>query len=92
MEKIVRLNGRSDWIELDFVERERTPRRLIKLGIRLHLAGLSLSNTVREVAKFGVERSRKAVHDWVHKADLQPANGASPDHVALDETVIRINS
>ncbi len=31
------------------------------------------------------------MHDWVHKADLQPANGASPDHVALDETVIRIN-
>ena len=40
---------------------------------------------------FGVERSRKAVHDWVQKADLQPANDASPDHVTLDETVIRIN-
>jgi len=41
--------------------------------------------------KFGVERSRKAVHDWVQKADLQPADDASPDHVALDKTVIRIN-
>ncbi len=41
--------------------------------------------------KFGVERSRKAVHDWVQKADLQPASNASSDHVALDETVIRIN-
>ncbi|SFT09500.1 IS6 family transposase, partial [Halostagnicola kamekurae] len=39
----------------------------------------------------GVNRSRKAVHDWVQKANLQPASNASPDHVALDETVIRIN-
>ena len=27
----------------------------------------------------------------MQKADLQPADDASPDHVALDETVIRIN-
>jgi putative transposase len=27
----------------------------------------------------------------VQKADLQPASDASPDHIALDETVIRIN-
>ena len=91
MAEITRLSGHSDWIELDFVERERTPRELMELGIRLHLSGLSLSNTIRELEKFGVERSRKAVHDWVQKADLQPANGASPDHIALDETVIRIN-
>lgn len=63
----------------------------MELGIRLHLGGLSLSNTVRELEKVGVERSRKAVHDWVQKADLQPASNANPDHVALDETVIRIN-
>jgi transposase-like protein len=31
------------------------------------------------------------VTDWVQKADLQPASGASPNHVALDESVIRIN-
>ena len=67
MAKIARLSGRSDWIELDFVERERTPRQLMKLGIRHHLAGLSLSNTISELEKFGVERSRKAVHDWVQK-------------------------
>jgi len=91
MAKIARLSGCSDWIELEFVERERTPIELMKLGIRLHLSGLSLSNTVREIEKLGVKRSRKAVHDWVQKADLQPADDASPDHVALDETVIRIN-
>ena len=91
MAEITRLSGCSDWLELDFVERERTPSELMKLGIRLHLAGLSLSNTVSELEKFGVQRSRKAVHDWVQKADLQPASDASPDHIALDETVIRIN-
>ena len=87
MAKITRLSGRSDWIELDFVERERTPSELMQVGIRLHLAGLSLSNTIRELEKFGVKRSRKAIHDWVQKADLQPAEDTNPDHVALDKTV-----
>jgi len=91
MAKIARLSGCNDWIDLDFVERERTPSELMKLGIRLHLAGLSLSNTVSELERFGVQRSRKAVHDWVQKADLQPASNASPDQIAVDETVIRIN-
>jgi putative transposase len=91
MAEITRLSGCSDWLELAFVERERTPSELMKLGIRLHLAGLSLSNTIAELAKFGVDRSRKAVHDWVQKAELQPASDANPDHIALDETVIRVN-
>ena len=91
MAEIARLSGHSDWTEVEFVERERTPSELMQLGIRLHVAGLSLSNTIRELEKFGVERSRKAVHDRVQKADLQPANDAGPDHIALDEPVIRIN-
>ncbi|MFP8958350.1 hypothetical protein ACLI4Y_16665 [Natrialbaceae archaeon A-CW3] len=33
----------------------------------------------------------KAVHDWVHKADLTPKDGASSEHVAHDETVIWID-
>ena len=49
MAEITRLSGRSDWIELEFVERERTPSELMQLGIRLHLSGLSLSNTIREL-------------------------------------------
>jgi putative transposase len=88
MAEITCLSGHGNWVELEFVERERTPSELMQLGIRLHLAGLSLSNTIRETEKFGVRRSRKAVHDWVQKADLQPADSASPDHIALDETVI----
>ncbi|RLM53511.1 IS6 family transposase [Halobellus sp. Atlit-31R] len=91
MAEIARLNGGTDWIELDFVERQRTPESAMKFGIRLQLAGLSLSNTVSILEELGVERSRKAVHDWVQKADLQPEEGRSPNHVALDEAVIRIN-
>jgi transposase-like protein len=64
----------------------------VKLGIQMHVAGLSLSNTTSVLESLGVERSRKAVHDWVHKADLQPDEGKSPDHVAIDETVIQINN
>lgn len=91
MAKITRLSNRSDWIELDFVERERIPSELMQLGIRLRLSGISLSNTIRKLNKLGVERSRKAVYDWMQKADLQLADSASPDHIVLDETVIRIN-
>lgn len=63
----------------------------MQLGIQTHLAGLSLSNTVSLLESLGVERSRKAVHDRVQKAELQPTDGESPNHVAIDETVIRIN-
>ena len=30
MAELTRLSGRSEWIELDVVERERTPSRLLK--------------------------------------------------------------
>lgn len=61
MTEIARLRGCGDWIDLGFVERERKPVELIERGIRLHLARLSLSNTVTELERFGVQRSRKAV-------------------------------
>jgi putative transposase len=63
----------------------------MRLGIQMHVASLSLSNTISFLDDLSVHRSRKAVHDWVQKADLQPDSGANPNHVALDETVIRIN-
>jgi putative transposase len=87
-----RLGGCLDEIDLSFVEREATPRLLMKLSIQLHLAGLSLSNTVSILELFGVQRARSTVHNWVHKADLQPKSGRGPDHVAVDETVIRLNN
>ncbi|WP_058997365.1 IS6 family transposase [Haloarcula sp. CBA1127] len=92
MPEISRLSGHRDWIDLDFVERERTPESAMALGIKSHVAGLSLSNTVELLDSLGVRRSRKAIHDWVQKADLQPESGKSPNQVALDETVIRINN
>jgi putative transposase len=85
------LSGSIDQTDLEFIERDSTPRFLMKLGIQLHLAGLSLSNTVSVLEIFGVERARSTVHNWIHKADLQPEDGHSPDHVAVDETVIRFN-
>jgi len=92
MPENARLNGCLDEINLDFVEREATPRLLMKLSIQLHLTGLSLSNTVSILEIFGVERARSTVHNWVHKANLQPEAGQSPDHAAVDETVIRLNA
>ena len=86
-----RLNGCSDEIDSAFIEREATPRLLMKLSIQLHLAGLSLSNTVSIFEVFGVRRARSTVDNWVHKADLQPKSDRSPDHVAVDETVIQLN-
>jgi hypothetical protein len=75
MPENARLGGSLGQIELDFVEREATPELLMKLSIQLHLAGLSLSNTVSILEIFGVERVRSTVHNWVHKADLQPEDG-----------------
>ena len=91
MPKTTRLSGCLDEIHLEFVEREATPRLLMKLSIQLHLAGLSLSNTVSILEIFGVERTRSTVHNWVHKADLQPEDGRNPNHVAVDETVIQLD-
>ena len=92
MPEIDRLRGSSDYIELEFVEREATPKPLMELSIHLPAAGLSLSDTVRVLDSFGVERARSTVHNWVQKADLQPADGKHPDHVAVDETVIQLNN
>jgi len=91
MAEFDRLSRDTEWIDLSFVERERTPREVIEKGIRHHLAGLSLSNTVTLLEDLGVERSRVAIHNWVQKADLQPAGGESPDRVAVDQKAIHIN-
>jgi len=91
MAEFDRLTRCSPWIDLAFVERERTPKPAIGRGIRLHLAGLSLSNTKRELEKLGVERSRTAIHNWVQKADLQPTSDTVPNQIAVDETVIRVD-
>lgn len=88
MAKITRLSGCSSWIDVVFMERERTPSELMELDIRLYLVDLSISNIMSEVEKSGGKRSRKVVHDWVQMADLQPASAVRLDHIAVDETVI----
>lgn len=46
MDEISRLNGSSDPIELDYLEREAMPTEIRELAIHFHLGGVSLSNTV----------------------------------------------
>jgi transposase-like protein len=91
MPENARLSSSLDQMQLEFVEREATPRLLMKLSIQLHLAGLSLSNTVSVLELFGVERARSTIHNWVQKAELQPQDGQSPDQIAVDETVIHLD-
>jgi putative transposase len=85
-----RLVGATDWIDLEFVECERTPGPIVEIRIQLHLGGLSLSNTKQVLERLGVERSRTAIHNWVQKADLQPTGTHASNQIAVDETVIRV--
>lgn len=85
------LSPRIGQFDLGFVEQEAPPRLLLKLSIQHYFAGLSLSNTVRVLEIFGVERARSTVHNWVYKTDLQPEFGQITNHIAVDETVIRLN-
>ena len=86
-----RLSGYLDEMNLEFVEQEATPKLLMKLSIPPRLAGLSLSNSVSFLEVFGVDRVRSTVHNWVHKADIRPETGRSPNRVAVDETVIQLD-
>lgn len=90
MPEFSRLTLPSSDIQIGSVEREQTPRELMRLSIHLHLSVLSLLDTVRVLERFGVGRARSTIHDWVQKAELQPEDGKAPDHVAVDETVIQL--
>jgi transposase-like protein len=91
MVELDRLDGDTGWIDLGFVERERTPHQIIEVGIQLHLADLSLSNTKQFLENLDVERSRTAIHNWVQKADLQPTTEVEPNHIAINKTVIQLD-
>ncbi|SEG62575.1 hypothetical protein SAMN04488133_2907 [Halobellus limi] len=86
-----RLTECSDFPEVEFVEREATPESAMKVGIQLHLAGLSLLDTVSVLDGLGVERCQSTAHNWLQKADLQPSEGCNPNYVVGDETVLHIN-
>lgn len=70
--KLARLTGCDDLLELGFMEREATPKPAMKPGIQLHLAGLSLLDTVAVLTSLGIDCCRTTVYDWIQKADLQP--------------------
>jgi transposase-like protein len=61
------------------------------VGIRRHLAGMSMSDTSQFLEKLRVQCSHIAVHNWVHKPDLQPMSTVSADQLAVDEKLIRIS-
>ncbi len=91
MAEIERLSEGIRWIDLSFVERDRTPRWAIEVGIRCHLAGMSLREVSKYIERFGIDRSHVTVHNWVHKADLQPISTVSEDQLAVDEKMIRLH-
>jgi hypothetical protein len=65
MAGIDRLSERIAWIDLSFVERDRTPRWAIEVGIRCHLAGMSLREVSKFLEGFGINRSHVAIHNWI---------------------------
>jgi transposase-like protein len=90
MPEIARHTGGDDAIQLGFVERIYTPIGLMEYAIELHLNGLSLSDTALALERFGIDRAKSTIHNWVQKSDLEPREGLSPDNVELDETVIKV--
>ena len=91
MPEIERLTDSIAWIDLSFVERRRTPEWAIQVGIRCHLAGMSLRDASQHLEILGVDRSHVAIHDWVHKAELQPISTVTEDQIAVDEKMIRLH-
>lgn len=73
------------------MERQRTPEWAIQVGIRCHLAGISLRDASQFLDELGVDRSHVAIHEWVHNADLQPISTVSADQLAVDENMIRLH-
>jgi putative transposase len=52
---------------------------------------MSLPDTGQLLGELGVQRSHVAVHNWVHKAELQPISTLSADQFAVDEKMIRLH-
>jgi len=59
----------------------------VELSIQLQLYESSFSDTVSFLECFGVERPRSTVHNRSQK----PTDGAQPNHIELDETVIHLD-
>jgi len=81
MTEIERLSEGIAWIDLLFVERDRTPRWAIEERIRCHLTDMSLREVSKFLEQYEIDRSHVAVHNWVHKADLQPLSTVSEEQL-----------
>jgi len=69
MTEFDRLSGCIDWIDVSFVERERTPAWAIRVGIRRHFSGTSTRDASQHLEELGVHRSHVTIHNGVHKAE-----------------------
>jgi len=74
-------------------ERERTATSIRAFAVRLHPTGCPLRETTTILAELGVERSYKAVWQWIHRlSDSVPdLPEARAKRVAVDETAVKIN-
>jgi len=57
------LTGFTEWIDFEFVERERTFHEIIEIGIQFYLAGLSFSNTKQCFDTLGVDWSQTTTYN-----------------------------
>ena len=45
---------------------------------------MSLLDTSQYLESLGVNRSHIAIHDWVHKAELQPVSTVTEEQIVTD--------
>jgi len=64
---------------------------VIEVGIRCHLAGISLREVSKFLEEYGINRSYVAIHNWVYRTDLQPISTVSEDQLAVDKEMIRLH-
>ena len=91
MAEFDRLSECIEWIDLPFVERRRTAEWAIQVGIRCHLASMSLWDASQFLDELGVQRSHVAVHECVRKADLQPISTVTADQLPVNEKMSRLH-
>jgi hypothetical protein len=92
MIEIEHLSKYIEWIDSSFVERRRTPEWEAQVGIRCHLAGISMRYKIFFSIIWKVNRSHVAVHNRVHNAYLEPVSTVNGDQVMVDKKEIQINS
>lgn len=91
MPEIERLSESTEWVDSSFVQRERTPRWAIDVGIRCHLAGMSLRDSRAHLNELGTGHSQVAIHSRVHDAALQLNTTLSANQIVVDERTIRLH-